>query len=242
MKPVIGITAHTEQRTQRKYCLVSQNYIYSVCAAGGVPFVLPLVNDNSTVVEYLSFLDGLILTGGEDVCPLTYGENPIKEVEFFSLARDQFEMILFKEALRRNLPVLGICRGLHIMNTALGGTLYQDIFRQVESSLGHLPKLLPVDNLYHSIQIDEESRLAKIFSSNEIQVNSYHHQAAKKVAEAFKVTAKSSDNIVEAIEHREKDFVLAVQWHPEDLTVSHPIFLMLFNALIDASTRKKQCC
>ena len=191
------------------------------------------------IVDYIPLLDGLILTGGEDVCPLIYGENPIQEVELFCLARDEFEMRLFKEALRRNLPVLGVCRGLHVMNTTLGGTLYQDIFRQRKDTLGHFPKLLPVDNLYHSIQLAEGSRLAKIFSSQEIQVNSYHHQAAKKVADEFEVTARAPDNIVEAIEHREKDFVVAVQWHPEDLTVRYPAFLDLFKALIDASLRKK---
>ena len=201
--------------------------------------MLPLVNDPNTVADYISLLDGLILTGGEDVCPLIYGENPIKEVELFSQVRDEFETTLFRGALEQNIPVLGICRGLHIMNTALGGTLYQDIFRQVEDTLGHFPKLLPVDNLYHSIQLAEDSRLAKIFFSREIQVNSYHHQAAKEVAGAFAVTARAPDNIVEALEHREQDFVVAVQWHPEDLTVRYPAFLALFKALIDASLRKK---
>jgi len=235
MRPVIGITAYSEPRAKKVYCLVSHNYIRSVCAAGGIPVVMPLVSDGTTAFDYLNVVDGLILTGGEDVCPLRYGENPIKEVELFNIDRDEFEINLFKEALRKHLPVLGICRGLQIMNTALGGTLYQDIFSQKEQSLGHFPKLLPVDTLYHSISIKKDSRLAEIFVSDEIRVNSYHHQAVKGLAEEFEVTARATDDIVEAVEHKGKDFVVAVQWHPEDLTVKHPAFLKLFEALVKAA-------
>ncbi|PIE32481.1 gamma-glutamyl-gamma-aminobutyrate hydrolase [candidate division KSB3 bacterium] len=235
MKPLIGITTHYDPRPKRIYCAVSHHYIRSVCAAGGIPIIVPVVEERTTTIEYLDIVDGLIFTGGGDVCPLSYGENPIKEVESFDVERDKFETSLFKGALRKNMPVLGICRGLQLMNTASGGTLYQDIFSQVEHVLGHCPKLLPVDTLYHHVFLTKGSRMADIFASDEICVNSYHHQAVKKVAEGFTVTARAADGIIEAIEHTGKKFVIAVQWHPEDLTVKHPIFLKLFEALVNAS-------
>jgi len=170
---------------------------------------------------------------------MRYGENPIKEVEMFCPQRDDFEINLFIEALNRDMPVLGICRGLQVMNAALGGSLYQDIFTQVDNVLGHLPKKMPVDTLFHCINIMEGSRLEDIFNSRNLRVNSYHHQAVKQVADAFIATAFSTDNIIEAIEHKDKRFAVGVQWHPEDLTIKYPHFIKLFEALVMASGRNK---
>ncbi|MBF0199783.1 MAG: gamma-glutamyl-gamma-aminobutyrate hydrolase family protein [Desulfamplus sp.] len=242
MKPVIGITTYLDKSPQKVYAGVSNSYIHSVLAAGGLPVLLPVVDDQDMAAYYLTVIDGLLLSGGEDVCTMVYGENPIKEVEMFCPERDSFEINLFCAALEQNVPVLGICRGLQVMNAALGGTLYQDIFAQRKNVLGHLPKKLPVDTLYHTITIEEKSILARIFETDELRVNSYHHQAAKDVAQSFKATAFSTDNIIEAIEHKEKPFVVGVQWHPEDLTIKYPHFIKLFSALVDAATslgRKK---
>ena len=241
MKPVIGITTYLNTNDPQKvYAAVSNSYIHSVLTAGGIPVMLPVVEDPDAAMEYLSVIDGLLLSGGEDVCTMVYGENPIKEVELFCPQRDAFEIALFSAALEQNLPVLGICRGLQVMNAALGGTLYQDIFVQCRNCLGHLPQKMPVDCLYHTINIEKGSILEKVFQKDEIRVNSYHHQAVKDVAKSFRATAFSSDHVIEAIEHKEKSFVLGVQWHPEDLTIRHPQFLKVFEALVDEAMRFKR--
>ena len=242
MKPIIGITTFYDRKPQKIYTAVSDSYIKSVILGGGIPILLPVVEEVELAEEYLDAIDGLLLSGGEDVCTMRYGENPIKEVEMFCPQRDDFEINLFIEALNRDMPVLGICRGLQVMNAALGGALYQDIFTQVDNVLGHLPKKMPVDTLFHCINIMEGSRLEGIFNTRNLRVNSYHHQAVKKVADAFIATAYSTDNIIEAIEHKDKQFAVGVQWHPEDLTLKYPHFIKLFEALVTASGRNKRCC
>ncbi len=239
MKPVIGITTYLDTCPKKIYAAVSNNYIHSILIAGGLPVMLPVVEDQDVAAEYLSVIDGLLLSGGEDICTMVYGENPIKEVEMFCPQRDSFEINLFSAALEQNMPVLGICRGLQVMNSALGGTLYQDIFTQCKNVLGHFPTKLPVDTLYHTINIEKNSILAEIFEKEELRVNSYHHQAAKDVPEEFRATAFSTDNVIEGIEHRDKNFVVGVQWHPEDLTIKHPHFIKLFSALVNAAADSK---
>ncbi len=236
MKPVIGLTMSPEDRPKKPYCIVSRHYVQSIVMAGALPILLPVCGDAAMADEYIHRIDGLLLTGGGDISPLLYGENPIKELDCFSLERDEFEIRLFKRALEKDIPVLGICRGLQVMNVALGGTLYQDVFSQIDNALGHFPKELPVDELYHSVQIERHSHLHRIFGQDEIHVNSHHHQSVKETATDFKVTALSSDGIIEGIEHTRKDFAVAVQWHPEDLTQRYPDFCKLFKALVDAST------
>lgn len=201
--------------------------------------MLPVFNDDESAEEYIQGLDGLLLTGGDDISPLVYGDTPIKEVDLFNPDRDQFEIKLFRSALENDIPVLGICRGLQLMNVALGGSLYQDIFVQVENCLGHCAKKIPPGDLYHPVKLIRGSKLRQIFGQEVIQVNSYHHQSVKQLAENFWDTACSADGIVEGIEHKTREFVIAVQWHPEDLTDKHTEFVKLFEAFTEASSRKK---
>ncbi|QEK13675.1 gamma-glutamyl-gamma-aminobutyrate hydrolase family protein [Crassaminicella thermophila] len=239
MKPIIGITTFWENRPQKLYNLVSYHYIRSVHMAGGIPILIPLMDDKIAGYEYIKSIDGLILSGGEDISPIVYGENPIEQVKLICDERDGFEINLFLEALKNNLPILGICRGIQIMNVALGGTLYQDIHAQRENTLGHYPKDTPVHNLYHQVHVKNESKIYNVFRQNEIRVNSFHHQAIKEIGNELIETAWAADGIIEAVEHIHKKFVVGVQWHPEDLTVHHPIFLKLFKALIEASKKQK---
>ncbi|CAH2212195.1 gamma-glutamyl-gamma-aminobutyrate hydrolase family protein [Tepidibacter aestuarii] len=237
MKPIIGITTFWEEKAKKSYDSVSHNYIKSVYSAGGIPVLIPLVEDEKVVNNYLKSVNGIILSGGEDVSPLIYGENPMEKVQLICEQRDIFEKELFLEALRLNIPVLGICRGLQVMNVALGGTLYQDINTQIENSLGHYQKDTPVNNLYHQVKIDNESILFDIFDEEKISVNSFHHQSIKKIGNNLKETAWSVDGVVEGIEHISKDFAVGVQWHPEDLATKYPDFLKLFKALVQACTQ-----
>jgi putative glutamine amidotransferase len=135
--------------------------------------------------------------------------------------------------MKLDMPVLGICRGIQLMNAASGGTLYQDIYEQCEGVFGHNPMKTPVDSLYHTVKIEKGSKLHEIFQSDSLKVNSFHHQAVKRTASNFKVTALSPDGIIEGIEDRTRDFVVGVQWHPEDLSIKYPEFLKLFIKFVE---------
>lgn len=236
MRPIIGITTFVLNQPQKSYTAVSSNYSISITKAGGTPLLLPMIYDAEVLEGYLQVIDGLLITGGDEgVNPQLYGENPVKELDCICPERDECECHLFRKALEQELPVLGVCRGMQLMNVAAGGSLYQDIFTQVQDSLGHQPKQMPVDELYHKVILAGGSRIQKIFDSDELMVNSFHHQAVKKIAESFKATATSQDMIVEAIEHRHHPFAVGIQWHPEDLTVRHAHFLKLFEAFVAAA-------
>ena len=236
MTPVIGITSFMHAKPMKDYVIVSRNYIDSILRAGGMPVVLPVVEEMALADRYLDTIDGLLLTGGDEaVSPLLYGENPIPQIELLYPERDAFEFHLCREAMKRDLPMFGICRGQQVMNVAMGGSLYQDLFTQREGTLGHIPMKMPVDILYHTVDVKSGTRLAEIFGDGELHVNSYHHQAIREVAPPFTVTALSTDGVIEAIEDPAKRFALGVQWHPEDLTAKHPQFRGLFEAFVDAA-------
>ena len=236
MKPKIGITTFCEQRLVKRYCLVSDHYVRSVRMAGGLPVLLPISPDMADAAPSLDGLDGVLFSGGEDVSPLLYGESPVQEVQDICPNRDAFEMALAREALARDLPMLGVCRGIQVMNVAAGGSLYQDIFSQLTHCLGHYPKKIAVESLYHTISIVQGTHTSRILGEAPLAVNSFHHQAVKRLGDDFIVSAFSpEDKVIEAIEHPGKRFCIGVQWHAEDLTVEHPHFLKLFEGLVTAS-------
>ncbi len=240
MKPVIGITTFWESGPKKVYSTVSNHYIRSVELAGGLPVLLPSIEDYEMTDQYLSFVDALLITGGnEAVSPLLYGENPVKEVLQLCPERDLFEIRLVQQAFEKKMPILGVCRGHQLLNVAMGGSLYQDIFTQVPGCLGHNPPNMPVDTLYHDVRIEENSLLSKIFGKERINVNSFHHQAVKETADGFRATAFSSDGIIEAMEYTGDNNAVGIQWHPEDLTVRHPEFVGLFRFLVDAAKEQQ---
>jgi putative glutamine amidotransferase len=235
LRPVIGITVFNENKPKKMYSSISSNYVRSVYMAGGLPVLIPIMEDKEYTANYIDIIDGLVLTGGEDVLPILYGENPLKEVNSVDPQRDNHEYNLFLEAVAKDMPVLGICRGIQLMNIALGGTLYQDIYKQFDNAFGHNPGDVPVDSLHHSIKLEEKSILYDIFRKKELNVNSRHHQAVKDLGKNLRVTALSDDGIVEGIESMDNRFIVGVQWHPEDLVVKYPEFLGLFMALVNES-------
>ncbi len=233
MRPVIGITCSLEQNTDRSY--LAQDYVRAVEAAGGVPVALPVLKNVALVPQHLSGIDGLLLSGGVDVDPRFFGEEPQPWLGEITPERDWYELELVGQALERKTPMLAICRGMQVLNIAAGGSIHQDISRGVRNSLKHsqqAPRWYPS----HCVDILPGTRLAAIFQNAPLRVNSFHHQAVKLPAPGFAVTARSSDGVIEAIEHMAAVFTLGVQFHPECMWERDKIFLELFRALVEAAS------
>jgi putative glutamine amidotransferase len=203
-----------------------RDYVDAVFMAGGVPMLLPPVAGAEETKLQLQQVDVLIVSGGSDVNPLCYGEEPHPLLETVIFERDNYELALISLADQMGIPMLGICRGLQIINVAFGGTLHQDV-SLAKSFIQHRQVVKQYDPS-HSVEISSPSMLYEIFAKTEIYANSYHHQAIKQLASGFSATAKSKDGIIEGIERRGVVPILAVQWHPEMMVHKHPAMLELF--------------
>jgi putative glutamine amidotransferase len=229
--PLIGITA----------CRKIEDYRQAVLHVGGE---VHIVDASMAVAGVIDGIDGLLLTGGEDLAPARYGEAPHPSVVDVDPARDEFELALVGEARRRNLPIFAICRGIQVLNVACGGTLVQDIPSEIAGALEHhwtVPPHRPYD-LAHEVWIDKDTLLARLLrerlsDTDACEANSRHHQAVKKIAEGFRVSATAPDGVVEAIEDPSARFCLGVQWHPENFWRTGE-FRPLFEGFLEASTRR----
>jgi putative glutamine amidotransferase len=188
--------------------------------AGLVPLIVPPLANADAATSVLDSVAGLVLTGGEDVDPARYGEKRHEKVRNVNAARDATEAALIEEAQARGTPVLAICRGIQILNVALGGTLVQDIPSECKTDIDH-DEDVPRDSRSHEIAIEPGSLIAKAIGTDHARVNSFHHQSVKRVAEGMRVTARSPDGVIEGLESTDEDWwVMAVQWHPEEMTGS----------------------
>ena len=210
-RPLIGITANISDGNVS----LLPGYYKSIYEAGGVPVVIPPSDDLTILPNLLDSLDGILLSGGADINPLFLGEDPVRELHNINPYRDRQELMIVKMAADRQIPMLGICRGIQIINAAFGGTLYQDIYSQTENKLIKHSQDLDRPYASHLVNIDKNSLLAEIMGTTVLPVNSFHHQAVKDAAPGFRVCARSSDGIIEAIESTEYKSMLGVQWHPE---------------------------
>ena len=210
-QPVIGVTANFSDGN----CCLADGYCTSILKAGGVPFIIPPYEEEGALLNTLEHVDGILLTGGGDINPLFLGEEPVDELHSINYRRDRQELLLTRLAADRQIPVLGICRGIQIMMVALGGKLYQDIYSQTENKLIKHDQALDRSFPSHTVSIDADSTLYKIFQTDKLPVNSFHHQAVKEVAPGFRVCARATDGIVEAVESTEYKSMIGVQWHPE---------------------------
>jgi len=211
---------------------ITQAYIEAVYQAGGCPVLIPLGGPDALYAELVPRLDGLLFTGGGDVHPAAYASQPHPKVTFVDEDRDRVEIALLHLAIQRRLPFLGICRGLQVINVALGGTLFEDITEQRPDSVKHdYAPGYPRNYLAHSVDIENGSRLQQVLGLQQAQVNSLHHQAVRRLADGLTATATASDGVLEALELTEYPFGLAVQWHPEWLR-EHLCMRALFRAFI----------
>ncbi len=228
-RPIIGITC-SQDDSEYNY-LLRKYYINVIEHCGGVPIILPAVK-KKIIGEHISIISGLILSGGGDVDPLFFQKEPIPSCGVITPERDFYEIELVKKYIETGKPLLAICRGIQVLNIACGGLIYQDIYSELDKKLIKHVQTAPKWYPTHSIEININSRLYKIFKKKFLRVNSFHHQAVSVPAVNFKVTARSADGIVEAIEHNNL-FWIGVQWHPECMT--EKIFLQkrLFEYFID---------
>lgn len=238
MKPIIGVTVDKSISDGYGYEKINECNLIALMLSGAIPIMLPITGDDELIDEYLEIVDGLYFSGGNDISPLIFGEDPIKEVKEIDYSRDEFEIKLFKEAEAKNMPILGVCRGEQVMNVAAGGTLYQDIYVQRDGTTGHMPDFAYAGYAHHRVKIMRDSILYDILKIDEINVNSFHHQAVKDIAEGYKVTSVSRDGIIEAIESVNHSFVVGIQWHPEIMYERYPVFLKIFEALVKASKKR----
>ena len=237
--PLIGISCGgSETMTTLK-----TTYSDAVRLAGGIPVLIPVLRDSVTVSELVRHLDGIILSGGEDIDPLYYGEEHLPELGTVNAPRDTFDVLLIRTALRQEKPLLAICRGEQVLNVVLGGTLWQDIPSQIPASDLNHRQTEPATTATQTILIEPGSRLAGILGTTQIGVNSHHHQAVKDLAPGLVITARAEDGVVEAYESIPsapdpygKPFgerILAVQFHPEAFTqAGDPTFLKIFQDLV----------
>ncbi|MDQ3656156.1 MAG: gamma-glutamyl-gamma-aminobutyrate hydrolase family protein [Chloroflexota bacterium] len=241
-KPLIGITPSPSldtlsHGTFQRYTL-NAAYADAVVTAGGVPVVLPFQDDISA--SLLDHLDGVLLSGGADVSPTLFGTSSVHpETYGVSPERDQFELDLLLRALQREAPVLGICRGIQVLNVALGGTLIQDISSEylTEDPIVHRQQEtgITANQPGHTVMISEGNILRDRIGAASLPVNSFHHQAIDRLATSLEPIAHAADGTIEAVVMADRQFVLGVQWHPELMFVDHPMHLVPFRMLIDAA-------
>lgn len=234
MRPTIGITTSVSQDEQA--FRLKKGYVEAVAKAGGVPVILP--HSQVEAEEVGSRIDGLLLSGGPDLDPICFGEEPRYELLKIDPKRDHFELELARLFLEEERPILGICRGIQVLNIASGGDIYQDIRAQLKDTLRHKqdgPYRYPT----HQVIIKRDTLLFELLGKEKLRVNSFHHQAVKNVAPEFIVSAKANDGIVEAIERPTGIFQLGVQWHPETMWRNYPLFKKLFIGLVKAAEKQK---
>ena len=236
-KKIIGVSANILKSNEKDNFMgynkqrIFSGYLDSVIDAKGVPLVIPVIDDKDILERQLEVFDGIIISGGYDVGPEHYNEEPTILMGEVHYLRDEFEIKLIKLAMEKNIPILGICRGHQLINVVNGGSLYQDNSQCSDCFVKHTQSAIP-DYATHIINIDIFSYLYKIFGEKTM-VNSYHHQSIKELAKGFKVIARSSDNIIEAIEWiKDERVILGIQWHPEMMSKTSSKMLDIFKYFI----------
>jgi len=242
--PLIGITADLAEPPQpssrgarESTIVLPRRYCRAVESGGGMPILLPFTRSRALMRQFINRLDGLLISGGNfDIHPSYYGEQPIKEIGAIKEERTEFELEMTRLALKRDLPLLGICGGAQAINVALGGSLYQDIATQAPHANQH-EQGAKKEIGGHKVVIARGTRLEKILRRRILEVNTTHHQAVKKIGKGLVVNATAVDGLIEGIESPRHSFVLGVQWHPEVLAPRHVPHRRIFSFFIDSCRR-----
>ena len=237
--PLIGVSASITIGKQPERAYLNSAYVAAVQQAGGVPVLLVPQHDPRAQAALLERVDGVLLTGGGDIDPAQFGEEPHPTVSDVSPARDGLEIALVQGAMARHLPLLAICRGIQVLNVALGGSLHQDVASSPGTPIAHSQNA-PRHEPTHQVKIEARSRLADIVGAHDLDVNSMHHQAIKGLGRGLRPVAFSpADGLIEAAELDDTtQFVLGVQWHPEELAPHQEAARRLFAALMAAASRR----
>jgi putative glutamine amidotransferase len=232
--PLIGITSRATNGSSR-LTGASRAYLEALAAAGAAPVIIPVGLPEQALRDLYERLDGLLFPGGGDISHLRLGVPPSPQLYQPDEPRDALEFTLVRWAVAEDKPFLGICRGVQVLNVALGGGLILDIASEVPQALPHdSPDTSPRDQLVHSIAVDPASRLASVLEASDLQVNSFHHQAVRAPAPGLKVVARAPDGVIEALELPDHPYGLGVQWHPEELP-RLSCMQRLFTSLVEAA-------
>ena len=228
MNPKIGIVICGFEKNRQ---FVPSPYIQAIAASGGIPFLIPFTPDPELDISYLSAFEGFLFCGGDDVSPPLYGEELLTTAGSTDWEIDVFHLRLMQMVLDSKLPVLGICRGMQVMNLALGGTIYQDLSLRNNFTLNHVQNSRKRSDVSHLVSLTSNSLLCE-FLPESFHVNSFHHQCIKTLGSDLRISATASDGVIEAIEHTEAKFALGVQWHPECMYETSSDMRALFSRFI----------
>ena len=234
-RPLIGVVPLWDDSKSSFWML--PGYLMGIKAAGGIPITLPLTSESSVVRQLAITVDGILFTGGHDISPALYGQEKLDVCGLVCAERDETERLLFTETLRLNIPAFGICRGIQLFNTLLGGNLYQDIPFQMQSQIPHKQQP-PYSQPSHTVQLVCGTPLHTLLGVDSLSVNSCHHQGICTLASELVIMAQAPDGLAEAVYMPGKAFVWAVQWHPE-YVLNDPASRALFSAFVMACAERK---
>ncbi|SFS79871.1 gamma-glutamyl-gamma-aminobutyrate hydrolase family protein [Marininema halotolerans] len=229
MRPIIGLTISYEN----EMCTCRRDYSEAILFGGGLPLMIPPTRDKEIHQQLATLLDGLLLTGGKDINPYLFNEEPLPGLGVVEPERDLMEMSLSQEFIRTNKPILAICRGCQLLSVALGGSMYQDLPSQKEKLLQHTQRA-PRNHPSHRVKVKGESLLFRITKQRDIRVNSFHHQAVKIIPDRCVISGTSLDGVIEAYEGKNDPFLLALQWHPEAMLKEDVTSQAIFKSFISA--------
>jgi|SRR5690625_587162 len=237
MRPLIGITSSME--IDGTSFTVSSDNVNAIKEAGGLPVILPnIVGEEINL--YAEKMDGLYLTGGYDIDPMFFDEEPHPNLGTVTPDRDVFEIRLINKMVELGKPILGVCRGCQILNVAVGGKMFQDIYAQTDQELLQHAQKAPTAHSSHYVNVVKGSLLYRLTGEEQLRVNSRHHQANRSVIDIFQVSGKANDGVIEAIESKQHPFVLGLQWHPENLAMENDQpSLKIFQGFIVAARTQK---
>lgn len=235
--PIIGLVPLWDDEKQCVW--MEQDYLEAITLAGGIPIILPLIQNEAIIEEFASKIDGLFLTGGHDINPSIYHEEATDLCGKVCDSRDGFELKLVEKVIEQNKPIFGVCRGLQLLNVFFKGTLFQDIPTQYkrERNFSHRQQI-PYDQPVHEVSLVEGGLLTQWLNVNTLQVNSRHHQGIKELGEGLMVEAVSIDGLIEAFHHPNYAFLVAVQWHPESRCKQNEQERILFEQFVNSCKRR----